>query len=135
MNTVTLTGNLADELTLRYTANGTPVVNDAIAVNRRVRVDGDWQDRLDGFFDFSVFGSTAEHAADSLGKGDRVTVAGRLEQRSYEDTEGVQRRAVQVVADTLAADLRFASAEVTKASKAEGNGQAEPAADTEDAPF
>ncbi len=116
MNTATIIGNLTDEPLLRYTTDGKPVANMTVAVSRRVRRDGEWTDQLDGYFDVVAFGTLGEHAADSLAKGTRVLVAGRLQQDSYEDRQGVRRTAVQLVAEDIAPALRFATAQVTKAS-------------------
>lgn len=116
MNTATMIGNLTDEPQLRYTTDGKPVAKMTIAVSRRVRRDGEWTDQLDGYFDVVAFGTLGEHAAESLAKGARVLATGRLNQDSYDDREGVRRTAVQLVAEEVAPALRFATAEVAKAS-------------------
>ena len=85
---ITLTGNLTDDPDLRYTPNGTEVANFRLAVTARVK-DGDtWRDGETSFFRVNVWRQLAEHVTDSLAKGDRAVVIGRLKSRSWETSEG-----------------------------------------------
>ena len=94
-NTVTLVGNITDDPELRFTPSGAPVANFTVAVNRRIRnQDGGWDDKLDGFFRCSCWRDMAENVSESLTKGTRVVVVGRLSQRSWEDAEGNKRKSV-----------------------------------------
>ena len=122
-NSVTLVGNITRDLELRYTANGRGVASFGIAVSRRYQVNGEWQEQT-SFFNVVCWGTTGENAAASLGKGSRVIVTGRLEQREYTTREGEKRTAIEVVADEIGPSLRFATASVTKTERrgAEGGG-------------
>jgi single-strand DNA-binding protein len=93
-NTVTLVGNVTDDPELRFTPTGQAVVSFTVAVNRRFQKDGQWEDRLDGFFRCSAWRDMAENIAETLQRGTRVVVVGRLQQRSWEDSEGNKRSAI-----------------------------------------
>lgn len=117
-NTVTLVGNLTDDPEMRYTPSGQQVTNFTVAVNRRIRnQDGTWDDRLDGFFRCSCWRDLAEHVAESLTKGARVVVVGRLQQRSWEDSDGNKRSAFEVQVDEVGPSLRWATARVEKSQR------------------
>jgi len=117
---VTLTGNLTADPELKYTTNGAAVANFRIAVTSRVR-DGDtWRDGDTSFFRVNAWRTLAEHVADSLSKGDRAVVVGRLKSRSWENPEGEQRSVVEVDADEVAPSLRWA---VAKPQRPERNGE------------
>jgi single-strand DNA-binding protein len=117
-NTVTLVGNITDDPELRFTPSGAPVANFTVAVNRRFRTpEGQWEDKLDGFFRCSCWRDMAENVAESLTKGSRVVVVGRLQQRSWEDGEGNRRSAIEVQVDEVGPSLRWASANVVKSSR------------------
>jgi single-strand DNA-binding protein len=114
-NVVTLVGNITDDPELRFTPSGAQVANFTVAVNRRIRnQDGSWDDRLDGFFRCSCWREMAENVAESLNKGTRVMVTGRLQQRSWEDSEGNRRSTVEVQVDEVGPSLRWAKAQVVK---------------------
>src|ERR671915_741537 len=117
-NNITLVGNVTDDPELRFTPSGLPVANFTVAVNRRYKnQSGQWEDKLDGFFRCSCWGETAENVAESLNKGSRVVVVGRLQQRSWEDAESNKRSAFEVQVDEIGPSLRWASAQVTKSSR------------------
>src|SRR5918996_1620898 len=117
-NTVTLVGNITDDPELRFTPGGAAVANFTVAVNRRYRnPEGQWEDKLDGFFRCNCWRDMAENVAESLQKGTRVVVVGRLQQRSWEDGEGNKRSAFEVQVDEVGPSLRWASAQVTKSSR------------------
>ncbi len=122
-NSVTLVGNITRDLELRYTANGRGVASFGIAVSRRYQVNGEWQEQT-SFFNVVAWGTTGENAAASLGKGSRVIVTGRLEQREYTTREGEKRTAIEVVADEIGPSLRWATAQVERTTRTnEGGGQ------------
>jgi single-strand DNA-binding protein len=99
INRIILAGNLTRDPELRHTPTGVPVCNIGLAVNTR-RKDGDeWVDKPN-FFDVTVWSGMGEWAARSLGRGDSLTVEGRMEWRQYEH-EGVKRTAYDVIADSL----------------------------------
>ena len=122
-NTVTLVGNVTDDPELRFTPSGRPVANFTVAVNRRFKNnDGQWEDRLDGFFRCSCWGDMAENTAESLTKGSRILVTGRLQQRSWEDNDGNKRSAFEVQVDEVGPSLKWATATIQKSQRS-GGGQ------------
>jgi single-strand DNA-binding protein len=124
-NSVTLVGNLTREPELRFTTGGRGVASFGLAVSRRYQVNGEWQEQT-SFFNVVAWGTLGENAAASLGKGTRVVVTGRLEQRSYETKEGEKRSVVEVNADEIAPSLRWARAEIERISRdASGGGGGE----------
>jgi single-strand DNA-binding protein len=123
-NTVTLVGNITDDPELRFTPSGRPVANFTVAVNRRYKNnDGQWEDKLDGFFRCNVWADQAENAAESLQKGTRVVVTGRLQQRSWEDNDGNKRSAFEVQVDEVGPSLRWSTAQVQKSQRSGGGSQ------------
>lgn len=140
-NVITITGNLADDPELRFTQNGTGVCSVRVAVNQRYKQDGEWTERLDGFFTCNVWRDQAEHVAESLTKGARVVVVGRLKSRSYEDREGQTRHTTEIEADEICPSLRWATAKVSRVSRNGGArqpaGQPAPAVapEPEEVPF
>ena len=109
-NTVTLVGNMTRDPELSYTASGVPVAEFGVAWNRK---DKDGADVV-SFFDVTCWRDLAEHVAESLGKGTRVVVYGRMEQESWENKEGEKRSKVKVIAEEVAPSLRWAVATVEK---------------------
>jgi single-strand DNA-binding protein len=119
-NQVTIVGNLTDDPELRYTPNGTPVANFTVAVNRRTRDDsGQWHDGETSFFRCNVWRQQAENCAESLSKGTRAIVVGRLRQRSWETPDGQKRTVVEIEVETVGPALEWATAKVTKASRSD----------------
>ena len=117
-NTVTLVGNITDDPELRFTPSGAAVANFTVAVNRRYKnQEGQWEDKLDGFFRCNCWRDMAENVAESLKKGARVVVVGRLQQRSWDDQDGNKRSAFEVQVDEVGPSLRWASASVTKSQR------------------
>ena len=114
-NTITITGNLTRDPELRFTPSGQATTSFGIAVNRRWlnRDDNTWEEST-SFFDVVAWRELAENATESLARGTRVTVTGRLEQRSWETPEGDKRSKVEINAEDIAASLRWATAKVTK---------------------
>jgi len=122
-NTVTLVGNVTRDPELRYTPSGQAVATFGLAVNRRWqnRQTQDWEEQV-SFFDIKCWAQMAENVGESVQKGTRVLVTGRLEQRSWETDNGDKRSKVEVVADEIAPSLRWATAEITKNERSEGSG-------------
>jgi single-strand DNA-binding protein len=116
-NTVTLVGNITDDPELRFTPSGAAVANFTVAVNRRYQKDGQWEDKLDGFFRCSCWRDMAENVAESLHKGTRVVVVGRLQQRSWDDPEGNKRSTIEIQVDEVGPSLRWQTAAVQKSRR------------------
>jgi single-strand DNA-binding protein len=91
-NHTTIVGNLVEDPELRFTANGIAVANLRVAVTQRIQQDGEWRDGDTSYLKVNVWRGQAEHLADSLGKGDRVMVTGRLCQRSWETPRATSGR-------------------------------------------
>lgn len=108
-NSVTVTGNITQDPQLSHSGGGTPYLRFSIAWNQ---LKGDEQ--VANYFDVTAFNSMAVNASKSLAKGQRVTVSGRLEQSSWITEDGTKRSAVKILADSIGADLRWATADVTK---------------------
>ena len=122
-NTVTVVGNATRDPELRFTPSGTPVCTFGVAWNRRYERGGEQVEET-SFFDVTCWSSLAENVAESITKGARVIVSGRLEQRSWDTPEGDKRSKVEIVADEVAPSLRWASAQVNRNEFREGNGTA-----------
>jgi single-strand DNA-binding protein len=122
-NSVTLVGNITRDPELRFTTGGRAVASFGLAVNRRYQVNGEWQEQT-SYFNITAWGQLGENAAQSLGKGARTIVSGRLEQREYETREGEKRNVVEVVADEIGPSLRWATAQVEKTSRQTAEGGA-----------
>ncbi len=122
-NTVTLIGNMTKEAELRFTSQGQAQATFSIAVNRRRlnQQTQEWEEST-SFFDVVCWRELAENVAESLRKGSRVIVTGRLEQRSWETQEGDKRSRVQVVAEEVGPSLRWATAEIAKSERRSGQG-------------
>jgi single-strand DNA-binding protein len=114
-NSVTLVGNVTREPELRYTAAGQAMAKFGLAVNRRWqnRQTNAWEEST-SFFDVVAWREMAENVGESITKGTRVVVTGRMEQRSYENQAGEKRSAVELVADEIGPSLRWATAKVVK---------------------
>ena len=120
-NSVTLVGNITRDPELRFTPSGQAIATFGMAVNRRFQRNGQWEEQT-SFFNITAWGTLGENASNSLQKGARIIVNGRLEQRSWETQEGDKRSVVEVVADELGPSLRWATAEITKNDRREGGG-------------
>lgn len=116
---ITVVGNLTADPELRFTPSGAAVANFTVASTPRI-FDSKAQDYRDGetlFMRVSVWRDQAEAVAESLVKGTRVVVTGKLEQRSYETREGEKRTSYEMQADEVAPSLRYATAKVTKTAQ------------------
>ena len=120
-NTVELIGNITRDPELRFTPSGAAVANFGLAVNRRWRNQqtNEWEEQV-SFFDVVCWRELAENVAESLTKGSRVIVTGRLDQRSWETDNGEKRSKVEVVADEVGPSLRWATAQVTRNERRDG---------------
>ncbi len=124
-NAVTITGNTGREPELRFTPSGQPVANFGVAVSRRWqnRQTQEWEEAT-SWIDVTCWGQLAENVAESVARGTRVTVTGRLDQRSWETPEGDKRSKVEIVADDVAISLRWATASATKNERRDNAGGA-----------
>ena len=120
--TITIVGNLVDDPELRFTPSGAPVSKFRIASTPRTfdRQSNEWKDGESLFLTCSVWRQAAENVAESLVRGMRVIVQGRLKQRSYEDREGVKRTVYELDADEVGPALSNATAKVTKTVRTSG---------------
>ncbi len=113
-NQAVLIGNLVDDPDLRFTNNGTPVASLRVAVTLRVLEGAAWRDGQTSFFRVNAWRETATHLAESLHKGDRVVVLGRLRHRSWETPEGERRAVAEIEADEVGASLKWATVSVQR---------------------
>lgn len=122
-NTVTIVGNVTRDPEVRYTAGGQANATFGVAVNRRWmnRQTNEWEERV-SFFNVVCWREMAENVAESIGKGTRVVVTGRLEQRSWETENGEKRTVVEIAADEVGPSLRWATATVNRNERREGTG-------------
>jgi single-strand DNA-binding protein len=121
---ITVVGNLVDDPELRFTPSGAAVAKFRVASTPRIfdRQTNEWKDGESLFLTCSVWRQAAENVAESLTRGTRVIVQGRLKQRSYEDREGVKRTVYELDVDEVGASLRNATAKVTKTTGRGGQG-------------
>ena len=117
-STVTIVGNVTRDPEIRYTGGGAAKASFSVAVSRRWqnRQTNEWEEQT-SFLNVVCWREMAENVAESIGKGTRVVVTGRLEQRSWETEQGEKRSIVEIVADDVSASLRFATAEVHKVER------------------
>jgi len=121
---ITVVGNLTADPELRFTPSGAAVANFTVASTPRQfdRQSNEWKDGDTLFMRCSVWREAAENVAESLTKGTRVIVQGRLVQRSYETREGEKRTVVELQVDEVAPSLRYATAKVTRSQRSGGGG-------------
>jgi single-strand DNA-binding protein len=122
---ITVVGNLVDDPELRFTPSGAAVAKFRVASTPRTfdRQTNEWKDGESLFLTCSVWRQAAENVAESLQRGMRVIVQGRLKQRSYEDREGVKRTVYELDVEEVGASLRSATAKVTKTAAGGRGGQ------------
>ncbi|KJX74481.1 single-stranded DNA-binding protein [Mycobacterium lepromatosis] len=122
--TITVIGNLTADPELRFTSSGAAVVNFTVASTPRIydRQSGEWKDGEALFLRCNIWREAAENVAESLTRGARVIVTGRLKQRSFETREGEKRTVVEVEVDEIGPSLRYATAKVNKVSRSGGGG-------------
>lgn len=130
---LTVVGNLASDPELRFLNSGTAVCNFTVLSTPRSfdKNSGQWKDGETLAMRCTVWRETAEHVSESLNRGTRVVVSGRLKQRSYDTKDGEKRTVVEMEVDEVGPSLRYATVTVNKASKSTGGFTD----DTESAPF
>lgn len=121
---ITVVGNLTADPELRFTPSGAAVANFTVASTPRTfdRQNNEWKDGETLFLRCSIWREAAENVAESLTKGQRVIVQGRLVQRSYETREGERRTVVELQVDEVGPSLRYATAKVTRTQRGGGGG-------------
>jgi single-strand DNA-binding protein len=119
---ITVIGNLTDDPELRFTATGQAVAKFRVASTPRFFKDGEWKDGEPLFLSCTVWRQAAENVAESLQRGARVIVSGRLKQRTYDTREGEKRTVIELEVDEVGPSLRYATAKVQKMSRSGGNG-------------
>lgn len=121
---ITVVGNLTSDPELRFTPSGAAVANFTVASTPRTldKQSNEWKDGETMFLSCSVWRQVAENVAESLVKGSRVIVTGRLKARSYETREGEKRTVFEIEVDEVGPSLRYANAKVTKTQRGGGGG-------------
>jgi single-strand DNA-binding protein len=121
---ITVVGNLTADPELRFTPSGAAVANFTVASTPRTfdRQSGEWKDGEALFMRCNVWRQPAENVAESLTRGMRVMVSGRLRQRSFETREGEKRTVVELEVDEVGPSLRYATAKINKVSRGSGGG-------------
>ena len=122
--TITVVGNLTADPELRFTPSGAAVANFTVASTPRMydRQSGEWKDGEALFLRCNIWREAAENVAESLTRGARVIVTGRLKQRSFETKEGEKRTVMEVEVEEIGPSLRYATAKVNKAGRGGGGG-------------
>jgi single-strand DNA-binding protein len=122
--TVTVIGNLTADPELRFTPSGAAVASFTVASTPRTfdRASGEWKDGEALFLRCNIWRQAAENVAESLTRGARVIVNGRLKQRSFETREGEKRTVIELDVDEIGPSLRYATAKVNKVSRGSGTG-------------
>src|SRR5438874_12834062 len=122
--TITVIGNLTDDPELRFTPSGAAVAKFRIASTPRTldRASGEWKDGEPLFLACSVWRQAAENVAESLQRGSRVIVSGRLRQRSYETKEGEKRTVYELEVDEIGPSLRYATAKINRTQRGSSSG-------------
>ncbi|WP_370945779.1 single-stranded DNA-binding protein [Amycolatopsis sp. cg5] len=121
---ITVIGNLTSDPELRFTPSGAAVANFTVASTPRTldKASGEWKDGEALFLRCNIWRQAAENVAESLTRGARVVVQGRLKQRSFETKEGEKRTVVELEVDEIGPSLRYATAKVNKVSRGGGGG-------------
>ena len=135
-NTITLVGNLTRDPELRFTASGAATCSFGVAVNRKWqnRQTNEWEEQV-SFFNVVTWRQLAENVAESLQKGSRIIVSGRLEQRSWETPDGEKRSVLDIVADAAGPDLSWATAQIQANERTSNTHQPKAAVDHNEEPF
>lgn len=121
---ITVVGNLTADPELRFTASGAAVANFTVASTPRTldRTSGEWKDGEALFLRCNIWRQAAENVTESLTRGSRVIVTGRLKQRSFETKEGEKRTVIELEVDEIGPSLRYATAKVNKVARQDGGG-------------
>jgi single-strand DNA-binding protein len=122
--TITVVGNLTADPELRFTSSGAAVASFTVASTPRTfdKNSGEWKDGEALFMRCSIWRQAAENVAESLTRGARVIVSGRLKQRSYDTREGEKRTVIELEVDEVGPSLRYATAKVNRVSRGSGEG-------------
>ena len=122
--TITVIGNLTDDPELRFTPSGAAVAKFRVASTPRFmdKTSNEWKDGEPLFLSCTVWRQAAENVAESLHRGARVIVSGRLRQRTYDTREGEKRTVIELEVDEIGPSLRYATAKVQKMSRSSGGG-------------
>jgi len=115
-NRITVEGNLTSDPEMRFTQTGVAYVSGSIASNRKYQVNGQWEEKT-SYFNFSAWRELAENIAATCTKGMRVIISGRIEQKTWTDKEGNERKTHELVVDDIGPSLRWATASVTKTAR------------------
>jgi single-strand DNA-binding protein len=128
---LTIVGNLVDDPSLRFTPSGAAVTNFTVASTPRAfdRQTNEWKDQETLFLRCSIWRDAAENVAESITKGTRVVVQGRLKQNSYTDKDGNNRTSIDLDVDEVGPSLRYATAKVTKTQRTQGQQGGQPQQD------
>jgi single-strand DNA-binding protein len=120
---ITVIGNLTDDPELRFTTSGAAVAKFRIASTPRFfdKATGEWKDGEALFLTCNVWRQTAEHVSESIKRGTRIIVTGRLRQRSYETREGEKRTVIELEVDEIGPSLRYATTSVKKMARSSAN--------------
>jgi len=123
---ITVVGNLTADPELRFTASGAAVANFTVASTPRTfdRASGEWKDGEALFLRCNIWRQAAENVAESLTRGSRVVVTGRLKQRSFDTKEGEKRTVIELEVDEIGPSLRYATAKVNRVNRPAGTGGA-----------
>ncbi|SDP10578.1 single-strand binding protein [Nakamurella panacisegetis] len=134
---ITLIGNLTADPELRFTASGAAVVNFTVASTPRTfdKASNEWKDGAPLFLRCNLWRQPAENVAESLTRGSRVIVVGRLVQRSFETKDGEKRTVFEVEVEEIGPSLRYSTATVRRVPKGESSGGRAPAAPSTDDPW
>src|ERR1700754_2291458 len=121
---ITVIGNLTADPELRFTPSGAAVANFTVASTPRMfdRATNEWKDGEALFLRCSIWRQAAENVAESLTRGSRVIVSGRLQQRSYETREGEKRTVIEMQVDEVGPSLRYATAKVNRTQRGSSSG-------------
>lgn len=124
-NSVTIYGNITQEPELRFTPSGQAVVSFTVAVNRRWQNKStlEWEEAV-SYFRCEAWRELAEHVSESIAKGTRVIVTGRLEERKWDTPEGDKRSRIEIVVDDVGPSLRWATAVVSRVERTANNDSA-----------
>ena len=124
MTNITIAGRATADPELRFTPSGRAVANLNVAVNHRRynKQTNEWEDDGADFYGVNIWREQAEHVAESITKGMEVIVTGALKSRSYDDRDGNKRTVWEITADHIGPSLRYATAQVTRASSSGGGG-------------
>lgn len=122
--TLTVIGNLTDDPELRFTSSGAAVAKFRVASTPRFmdKTSGEWKDGEPLFLSCTVWRQVAENVAESLSRGSRVIISGRLRQRTYETKEGEKRTVIDLEVDEIGPSLRYATAKVQRMSRSSNGG-------------